>query len=294
MNELKVLDSTNLSVEIFIAKGGYGKVYKIYNHLDQTQYALKKILITENSIKYALQEIRILSKLSHPHIIRYYTSWIEKVDPSTITENDVNDEDQIIQYKENIYNLCIQLEYCKETLSSYIENRRYNDYGLEFKYVTEIVQGLKYLHNSNIIHRDLKPDNILIHQNQIKITDFGFVKSVHTKHESNTCYLGTFLYASPEQYSHLHYSFETDIYSLGIIMFVLFSLFKTESELYFQLLYYKKYQQFRNYVLFQSIIKKMISVSHLRPTIYEIETELIKKSHITICNYLLSEIISKI
>ena len=96
-NENKLVDNTfNPSSLIrtlnYIGGGAHGKVYKIYNMLDDQVYSLKKIdLINEisditsndpfsslkDNTQLLLREIRVLAKLEHPNILRYNTSWIE-------------------------------------------------------------------------------------------------------------------------------------------------------------------------------------------------------------------------
>ena len=49
------------------------------------------------------------------------------------------------------------------------------------RYIRDIVEGFKELRRNNIVHRDLKPENLLIHNDQVKISDFGFSKTLYEK-----------------------------------------------------------------------------------------------------------------
>lgn len=69
-----------------LGKGGYGHVYRVRNHLDNQEYAIKKIVITsqrlqrsrdQDHIEGLLAEVRTLAKLNHTNIVRYYHGWIE-------------------------------------------------------------------------------------------------------------------------------------------------------------------------------------------------------------------------
>lgn len=88
----------------------------------------------------------------------------------------------------------------------------------------EICVAVKYLHDSNIAHRDLKPENLLYtspHPNAIlKLTDFGFSKETFVKDTLQTpCY--TPYYVAPEVLGPEKYDKSCDIWSLGVIMYIL-------------------------------------------------------------------------
>lgn len=88
----------------------------------------------------------------------------------------------------------------------------------------EISVAVKYLHDTNIAHRDLKPENLLYtspHPNAIlKLTDFGFSKETFVKDTLQTpCY--TPYYVAPEVLGPEKYDKSCDIWSLGVIMYIL-------------------------------------------------------------------------
>jgi len=91
----------------------------------------------------------------------------------------------------------------------------------------QFAEGLKACHLAGIVHRDLKPDNILLDADyRVKICDFGFAKSF-VKGEGNKrrvylkTILGTAGYMSPEMLMKMHYNEKTDIFSAGVILFIL-------------------------------------------------------------------------
>lgn len=64
----------------FLAKGGFGKVYKVRNKLDGIEYAVKKLVIkyaNTEVISKIIREVTTLAKLNHPHILCYKTAWLE-------------------------------------------------------------------------------------------------------------------------------------------------------------------------------------------------------------------------
>ena len=88
----------------------------------------------------------------------------------------------------------------------------------------QIAEGIKYLHQYGIIHRDLKPENISItRQNnfdEIKIMDFGLSKILASTEKMVSC-SGTLKYMAPEILSGKPHNKEIDIWSIGVIMYVI-------------------------------------------------------------------------
>ena len=85
----------------------------------------------------------------------------------------------------------------------------------------QICRGLRYAHANNIIHRDIKPQNILLEKNgEVRISDFGIAKIFASTGITMTgSAVGTPEYMSPEQAQGKKLDVQTDIYSLGILMY---------------------------------------------------------------------------
>ena len=83
---------------------------------------------------------------------------------------------------------------------------------------------INYLHRHNVVHRDLKPENLLLisesEDREIKIADFGFAEHITNLQNSNAA-CGTPQYVSPEILQGQKYTATVDIWSIGIITFVL-------------------------------------------------------------------------
>jgi serine/threonine protein kinase len=92
------------------------------------------------------------------------------------------------------------------------------------KIVAEICNAVKFLHERNIAHRDLKPENLLFssrgRKGTLKLTDFGFAKEAHARDTLKTpCY--TPYYVAPEVLGSKKYDLSCDIWSLGVIIYIL-------------------------------------------------------------------------
>ena len=178
-----------------IGFGSFSIIYKGYKYEDNSPVAIKLITKIVDP-KYFENEVKIMRKINHDNILKLY---------------------KVIKKNDKIY---LILEYCNGgDLSNYIKNR-INSY--DNKFFHQILEGLKYLYNHKILHRDIKPQNILIHNNNIKISDFGFAKSFE-KTELITTFCGSPLYMAPEILKDRKYTAKSDIWSLGVLLFELLS-----------------------------------------------------------------------
>ena len=182
--------------------GGMGVVYKARDtKLDRT-VALKflppHLHLDEEAEKRFISEAKAASSFDHPNIC-------------TIYEINKTDEDQIY-----IAMACYERESLKEKLNNGpLEIDEIADYSIQ------IAQGLERAHEAGITHRDIKPANIMItNHGEVKILDFGLAKSLNdpgiTKIGST---IGTASYMSPEQAKGTEVNHQSDIWSLGVVMY---------------------------------------------------------------------------
>ena len=192
--------------DILLGKGGFGKCYlfKAIDKEDMNFYAgkiIKKRKISKN-IKKVKNEIEIQMEF--------------KDNPKIVSVKD---------YFEDYKNIYIILELCKnKSLAEYLEHRGGKLTEIEVKcYIFQLLQGLNCLHKNKVIHRDLKPSNLLLDEkNELKIGDFGKIALMEDKDRRYTV-CGTYNYMAPEIFENDRkgYSFEVDIWSVGIIMYQL-------------------------------------------------------------------------
>ena len=85
-------------------------------------------------------------------------------------------------------------------------------------YFKQIINGLEACHNANVVHRDLKPQNLLLDSKfNLKITDFGLSKII----QSDADAIGPRGYQAPELLLNQKYDAKCDIFSVGVILFIL-------------------------------------------------------------------------
>jgi serine/threonine protein kinase len=90
--------------------------------------------------------------------------------------------------------------------------------------VLQICSGLREAHAQGIVHRDLKPENIMIDaQGNVKIMDFGIARSMEAVTRLTGSMVGTPAYMAPEQVAGKPVDYRTDVYSLGLILYEIFT-----------------------------------------------------------------------
>ena len=184
-----------------LRKGNFGEVY-----LAQKEYALKRIPIlylNKEEIDNYNNIFNIISKIDNEYIIKYIESYID-----------------------NNY-LNIIMEYGGDTdLKKFIKKYKDKNKLISEKIIKDIIKqiclGLKEIHKKHLIHRDLTPDNIFINYNdKIKIGAVGISKILNI---NNKYTIGKHHYIAPEIDKGEKYNNKVDIYSLGCIIYELFTL----------------------------------------------------------------------
>ena len=192
-NRYKILDH--------LGTGGMATVWLGYDTILDRQVAIKTFKIDandEDAVKRFNREAKAVTSLSHPNIVSIY---------------DVENEGEF-------YYLILE----------YVEGMTLKDYMIKNPRITietivhiakQISAGLSHAHQNGIIHRDIKPQNILMKEDlTCKITDFGIARAYgDTTLTQTNQMLGTVYYLSPEQARGNVATAQSDIYSLGILIF---------------------------------------------------------------------------
>lgn len=207
-----VFNENNLSLGKCIGKGTFSLVYeahlKTQSSWNFTSIALKKVSINEMTDDRAktdcLNELRLLQRLTHPNIIRYFF-W------------ELNSD--------GILNIFLELADAGDLarLICDYENRvQLIDERIIWHYLEQICSALHYMHSNRIMHRDLKPANIFLTSDRvIKLGDLGLSKYFPDNGKSTHSVLGSPYYMSPERLLRDKYDFNGDIWSLGCVLYEL-------------------------------------------------------------------------
>jgi len=187
---------------VYLGKCKNAAIIKKYS-LEEKFVAIKKIEIkklsssTKHIVSTEIEIMRSICADPHPNIVQCY---------------------DII---ENIANKCayIVMEYCDSGDLASLIKKPIKEKFVQF-YFSQLTNGLRYLFDHNIIHRDIKPLNILLTNNKkiLKIADFGFAKrKIENSLYDTIC--GSPLYMAPEIVSRQLYNEQTDLWSVGIILY---------------------------------------------------------------------------
>ncbi|XP_078593006.1 serine/threonine-protein kinase SIK3-like isoform X1 [Branchiostoma floridae x Branchiostoma japonicum] len=189
-------------IERTIGKGNFA-VVKLASHIiTKTKVAIKiidKTHLDEDNLKKIFREIEIMKQVKHPHIIRLYQVYETERMIYLVTEYASGGE---------IFDHLVAHGWMEEK-----EARK------KFK---QILTAVHYCHKNNIVHRDLKAENLLLDANlNIKLADFGFSNHFTPGHPLKT-WCGSPPYAAPELFEGKEYMGpEVDIWSLGVVLYVL-------------------------------------------------------------------------
>ena len=114
----------------------------------------------------------------------------------------------------------------KVTLGGDLKKRIQNQKGKYFPenqiidWFTQICLSIKHIHDRKILHRDLKSQNIFLTKNDlIKLGDFGIAKCLDFTMQKASTFIGTPYYLSPEIVQNQPYSFKSDVWSLGVLLY---------------------------------------------------------------------------
>ncbi|PTP60100.1 serine/threonine protein kinase [Vibrio splendidus] len=234
-----------------LGRGGMGVVYSA-SRADRTfeqDLAIKFIQPALSHIlgEHALfQEAQLLAHLNHPCIAKVFDGGV---------------------YEESVYIVMERVE--GETLSLYLQNRSFSE-KQKLSLFKEICSAIEHAHQKQVLHADLKPENILIDPlGSPKILDFNLTQKVKqpAPHQSSDASILTAYskaYASPEQIAGHFLTQQSDIYSLGKVLALIFD---SSSNLDINLIVEKatNHEPYRRYASVSELRQDIVRILEFRP-----------------------------
>lgn len=186
-----------------LGSGAYSTVYLAKHKKMGEEVAVKKITKSQlqpydhDALK---DEVKLLSECKHPNIIRFVDFFDEAEYYFLLSE--------VVGGGELFDRICDKTTYTEAEARDLI---------------ITLLKVLAYLHKKNIAHRDLKPENLLLrsttNDTDIVLADFGFAQVTKGRSLQQVC--GTPDYVAPEVISHAKYDYSCDVWSAGVITFIL-------------------------------------------------------------------------
>ncbi|XP_058034895.1 serine/threonine-protein kinase PLK3 [Ahaetulla prasina] len=186
-----------------LGKGGFARCYEAIDLSSNTTYAVKVIphsrVAKPHQREKIINEIELHQDLHHKHIVKFS------------------------HHFEDADNIYIFLEHCSRKSLAHIWKSRHTLLEPEVRYyLKQIISALKYLHLKGILHRDLKLGNFFINENmELKVGDFGLAARQEPADQRKKTICGTPNYLAPEVLVRQGHGPESDVWSLGCVMYTL-------------------------------------------------------------------------
>jgi serine/threonine-protein kinase len=198
------LFASRYRIETLLGRGGMGVVYRAQDETLGVTVALKflppKFLGNKNRVNRFLGEVRHAREIAHPNVCRVY---------------DVGESEG---------RLFLSMEYIDgEDLASLLRRIGRLPQEKAVDIAAQLCDGLASLHGNGMLHRDLKPANVMLDgRGQVRLTDFGLT-AIAEGIKGSDIKSGTPRYMSPEQLDGREVTVRSDIYSLGLVLYEVFT-----------------------------------------------------------------------
>jgi predicted Ser/Thr protein kinase len=198
------LISDRYELEELVGSGGMSSVYRAHDRMLERSVALKilheQYTRDEGYVERFRREARSVAQLTHPNIV-------------TVIDRGEQDGRQFIVF-EYVDGL---------NLKELIDEEGPLPVGQAIELALQVARGLSFAHEQGLVHRDVKPQNVLIDADgRAKVTDFGIARSLDVDGMTITgTIMGTSNYIAPEQARGQPVDEQTDVYSLGCVLYEL-------------------------------------------------------------------------
>uniref|UniRef100_A0A3Q0SCB0 Myosin light chain kinase family member 4 n=1 Tax=Amphilophus citrinellus TaxID=61819 RepID=A0A3Q0SCB0_AMPCI len=184
--------------------GRFGQVHKCIENSSGLTLAAKVIKARSQKEREVVKnEIQVMNNLDHANLIKLYAAYESRNDIILVLEYVAGGE---------LFDRIIDENYTLMELDAVL-------------FIRQICEGLQHMHKMSILHLDLKPENILCVSrvtNKVKIIDFGLAR-IYKPREKLRVNFGTPEFLAPEVINYDFVSFNTDMWSLGVITYMLLS-----------------------------------------------------------------------
>ncbi|HTY08319.1 MAG TPA: serine/threonine-protein kinase, partial [Candidatus Edwardsbacteria bacterium] len=183
-------------LKALLGKGASSQVYRVFDHTEKKELALKLFMDSVPGINFIQHEFRFLSSLRHPNLIQVFDFG---------RDNSYYFFTMELTPGRSILDCCRgkSVDECSEKIA-------------------QLCRALEYIHEHDVVHLDLKPSNILLAEDgTVKLTDFGLARRFTG--QSSFRLFGTPAYMSPEVISGQVPDGRSDLYSLGVLMYQVFT-----------------------------------------------------------------------
>jgi calcium/calmodulin-dependent protein kinase I len=188
-----------------LGTGSFAIVKRAVRKSDSKEFAVKvvkKAKLTQEELAVVHEEVEIMHRINHPHCVRLF---------------------EIFETSKRLY-MVMELLTGGELFDRIVKKGSFSEKEAS-EVVRNVTDALKYLHGIGIVHRDLKPENLLFltpeADSPIKITDFGLAKYRANNSVDMHTACGTPGYVAPEVLRGEMYTNAVDLWSLGVILYIL-------------------------------------------------------------------------
>lgn len=186
-----------------LGMGSFATVKRCIKKSDKTEFAvkiIKKAKLSQEELDVVQDEVTIMKSIDHPNCVKLF---------------------DMFETPKKVY-MVLELLTGGELFDRIVQKGSYSEKETAVL-MTTIITAIKYLHGINVVHRDLKPENLLydspLSDAEIKITDFGLAKAKTKESMDTAC--GTPGYVAPEVLKNEPYGPQVDLWSMGVILYIL-------------------------------------------------------------------------
>lgn len=159
---------------------------------------MKFVVFSHRDARHIEKEKEMYSQLKHINLVTVFEAFTEKIDG-------------------NCYFVTVMEECAEGNFGRLIEDREM-PLSEKLHRMSEVANGLAYLHEARVVHRNLKAENLLLVRKSAKISDLGLARVIKASNTRMTTQGANFnLYLAPEMHERDDYGFEVDVWSLGLI-----------------------------------------------------------------------------